>query len=304
MAKRYQVHSSHDLSTPSSPDAPVVDTAVDLAVLLSQRLQKNIRQGRVIHLHAVKASLKPTSGGGQDIGVAFSGEVWHCPATKNSARSWREAFKVWNAQKKLRANAVGSLVRYDDFEVAWNASYTDTRTSSLYATGMNDTAAESVVIYGTSTSGDDITLEDIFESAQGQAEPSRFPLSNAIVKQSKYFDEFPNAVKSPIGAHLSATAAQDAFDSGASVSQPTTYIQDSASLCGVIKVIGYMLPENTVGHIQDDMTLQLTYTVSIGSPLASIPGKNSRRMSKSRRYKSKSKNSRKRMSWYNYRRGR
>lgn len=298
MAKRYQVHSSHDLTTPSAPDDLVVDTTVDLAVLLSQRLQKNIRQGRIINLHSVKASLKPTVGGGQDIGVAFTGEVWHCPATKNSAKSWREAFKVWNAQKKLRANAVGSLVRYDDFEVAWNASYTDPqRTSTLFATGMNDTAAESVVIYGTSTSGDDITLEDIFESAQGQPEPSRFPLSNAIVKQSKFFDEFPNPVKTPIGAHLSATAAQQSFDSGATVSQPTSYIQDSSTLCGVVKIQGYMLPENTLGHIQDDMTLQLTYTVSIGPSLATIPSRKNRRMS-SYKWTSHNRKSRK---WKTYR---
>jgi hypothetical protein len=267
MAKRYQVHSFHNLTTPSSPDEEVVNALVDIPLLLSQRLQRNIRQGQVIHIHSVKASLKPTLGGSQDIGVAFTGEVWHAPATRNTCKAWREAFSVWRKQKQLRANATGSLVRYDDFEVGWNASLTNSRTSTLYATGLSDSDAESVVIYGTSTTGDDITLEDILESAQTQEEPSRFPLSNAIVKQSKYVDEFPNPVKSPVVAHLSANSAQTSYDSGASVSAPTTYIQDSASLCGVVKVVGYMLPENTVGHTQDDMTLTLTFTVSMGTPL-------------------------------------
>lgn len=267
MAKRYQVHSFHNLTTPSSPDEEVVNALVDIPLLLSQRLQRNIRQGQVIHIHSVKASLKPTLGGSADIGVAFTGEVWHAPATRNTCKAWREAFSVWRKQKQLRANATGSLVRYDDFEVGWNASLTNSRTSTLYATGLSDSDAESVVIYGTSTTGDDITLEDILESAQTQSEPSRFPLSNAIVKQSKYVDEFPNPVKSPVVAHLSANSAQTNYDSGASVSAPTTYIQDSASLCGVVKVIGYMLPENTIGHNQDDMTLTLTFTVSMGTPL-------------------------------------
>lgn len=284
MAKRYQVHSSHNLMTPSSPDEEVVNALIDIPLLLSQRLQKNIRQGQVIHIHNVTASLKPTAGGSQDIGVAFTGELWHTPATKNSAKAWREAFSVWRKQKSLRANAVGSLVRYDDFEVGWNSSLTNTRTSSLYATGLQDGDAESVVIYGTSTNGSDITLEDIFESSQTQAEPSRFPLSNAIVKQSKYFDEFPNPVKTPLAAHLSANSAQTGYDSGASVSQNTTYIADSASLCGVLKVIGYMLPENTIGHNQDDMTLTLTFTVSMGTPLVKTSlGKPKRQKSLPRR---------------------
>ena len=177
MAKRYQVHSFHNLTTPSSPDEEVVNALVDIPLLLSQRLQRNIRQGQVIHIHSVKASLKPTLGGSQDIGVAFTGEVWHAPATRNTCKAWREAFSVWRKQKQLRANATGSLVRYDDFEVGWNASLTNSRTSTLYATGLSDSDAESVVIYGTSTTGDDITLEDILESAQTQEEPSRFPLS-------------------------------------------------------------------------------------------------------------------------------
>jgi len=293
MARRYTVSTSYNLGTPSQANEVVLEQWVDLPVLLSQRLQRNVRQGQVVHLHKITASLTPQTQGSanNDIGVAFTGTVAHCPATKNSARAWREAFKVWRKQKQLRQNAVGSFTRFDDFEIGWNASFrSSSRTSTLYADGLSDTDSEKVVIYGASTPGDDITLEDIYESARGQAEPSRFPLSNAVVKTSKFVDEFPPPVKTPIHAHWSANSAQDGYDSGASVHHGVAYVQDSATLAGVLYVNGYMLPENTVGHIQDDVVLTLTFTVSLGTPLVLTQRKKRKalpRKSKGRRTKRK-----------------
>ena len=242
--------------------------------MLSQRLQRNIRQGNVIHLHAVQCSVNAPNSGNLDLGGAISGVMSHAPATKNSAKAWRNAFAVWRKQKSLKVGGVGPMVRYDDFEVGWNAqTLTGNRTSTLYAGGMNDGATERVVIYGASTEGDDVSLEDIYESLQPQATPSRFPIGNAVVKEPKFTEEFPPAVETPLVASWSTTDPQAGHDSGAQIQAPKFYIQDTASLCGVVHVQGKLLPENTAGHVQDDLTLTITLTVSIGTPLVRVLGK-------------------------------
>lgn len=272
MAKRYQVMKTVALSTPDNADEFVFDESVDLAVLLSQRLQKNIRQGRVFNLHKIEGQVRvvndPLNTQELDLGVAVQGEALWCPATKNSASAWRHAFSVWNKQKKLAVNATGPFVRYDDFEVAFNTAYSDSRTSTLYASGVNDVTPEKVCIYGDSDSGDDVTLEDIYESARPQSSPSRFPLSNSVVKESKFTQEFPNTRQARFGCHWSAVNdANTSFDSGAVIGSTPAYITDGACLAGVVIVRGRMLPENTIFHIQDEMVLDITFTVSIGAPL-------------------------------------
>lgn len=269
MARRYQVTKSIAMGTPASATDFAFDEKIDLAVLLSQRLQRNVRQGHVFNLHKIEANLRTSAGASDlDIGTAVQCEAYWCPATKNSVKAWQEAFKVWNAQKKLATNAVGGIVRYDDFEVGWTEAYSDTRTSTIYAGGLNDNTAEPVMLYGVSSGGNAITLEDIWESAQSQPAPSRFPLSNTVVKASKYTQEFPNGRQAHFGAHWSAINDSGAgMDSGAQYNSTPAYISDGASLCGVLSVRGRILPENTIAHTQDDMTLELTFTVSIGTPL-------------------------------------
>lgn len=313
MAKRYQLTHKVDLSTPSDPTSYVAQGVVDLPILLSQRLQKNIRQGRVINIHSVKASLD-TQGAGSDLdlGGAIVGEIRHCPATKNSAKAWRHLFAVWRKQKSQIVSGIGPSVRYDDFEIAFNSSFMGGgRTSTLYATGINDPTPEAIVMYGSSADGSHVSLEDTFESMQPQHEPSRFPISNNVVKASKYTSEFPNTVVSPFSCSWSAHDNQEFHDSGAQAQQPTTYIQDSASLCGVVYYQARMLPENVALTEQDDMTLELTFTVSIGMPLAKVPrrSKYRARMSRHSGYskgnvrakKGFSYSSRKKAAWRRYR---
>ena len=278
MPRRYQVRTEFNLSTPSSPEEQVLNEYIDIPLLLSQRLQKQVRQGRVINIHKVSCILKPNvASSEQDWGLAFTGELAHVPATRNSVRAWQEAFKVWSAQKKLKVNAIGGLVRFDDFEVAWNSDHINSRTSTVYAEGMLDSDLESVCIYGTSTDGTDLTLEDIFESAQTIAPPSRFPMGNTVVKASKYVEEFPDPVKTMLFSHYSTTEAGEsaltAQTAGAQINGSQVHISDSASLCGMVKVLGYMLPENVNGSLQDEMTLSITLDVSIGRSLVYKPRK-------------------------------
>lgn len=281
MARKYTVSKNFNLGSPSDPNEYVFQETWDLATSLSQRLQRNVRQGHVFHIHNIKTALNVPSSGNFDQGMGVSGRVMWSPATRNSVRAWQHAFGVWLKQKQQKINAVGPMVRYDDFEVAWDSAGINSRTSGLYAGGHGDFGPESVCIYGTSTSGTDITLEDIYESAQSQPAVSRFPLNNDIVKQSKFTEEFPNGRAEIYQASWSAHHVEGAsFDTGSMVSTGNLDIMDGGSLCGVLYLDGKALPENTGGHIQDDMFLTVTVTVSIGASLVY-------RKPKSRRYKRK-----------------
>lgn len=270
MAKRYTVKHEVVVTNPNDANAYAFDESIDLAVLLSQRLQRNVRQGHVFHIHKAQVAVTPQNATGDfDLGGATASNLQWCPATKNSARAWRHAFTIWRKQKMLRINAAGPMVRYDDFEVAYDSASINSRTSSIYAEGMNDTSLESVCVFGTSTHGDDITLEDIYESAQIQPQPSRFPLTNSTVKASKFTQEFPTAQVTRLGASFSTISDPDGTgpDSGAIYLSEPTYISDSACLAGVLKWKGYVIAEDSATATADTMNISLTLTVSIGTPL-------------------------------------
>lgn len=270
MARKYQTTFTIPVGTPSDPNEDAFNAYLDLSRALSQRLQRNVRQGHVYNIHKVESQVLVPDSGNFDQGVAVSGTLAWCPATKNSVKAWQEAHKVWRAQKKLSINAIGDSVRYDDFEIGWSSNHAESndRISSLYASGNADEDLEDIVIYGSSAAGDVVTLADLWMSAQDQAPPSRFPLSNAVVKQSKFVSEFPTAQKAGITCFWSASHVEGAsFDTGATIQNGVSYVADGASLAGVLYVEGKMLPENTIGHIQDEVYLHITVTYSLGTSL-------------------------------------
>lgn len=297
MAKRYTIKHAIQLGTPSAPNDLAWDEWIDLPVKLSQRLQKNIRQGRVIHVHGVQAKLTG-SGGNLDLGGAISGTMSWAPATKNTAKAWRHLFSVWRKQKSQIVNGIGPMVRYDDFEVAYNADTINSRTSTVLTTGLQDTTPESVTIYGGSVDGTNVSLYDSFQSAQQQPEPSRFPISNSVVKQSKFNYQFPSPATVPIHASWSTIDAQTSHDSGAQIQSDYQVVRDGASLCGVLVTRGKLLPENVGATVQDDLTLELYITCSIGMPLVKVPSRyGGSRMSKTKWTYGKSR----RRAWRTYR---
>lgn len=267
MAKRFTVRHAVTLNQQDNANTLAFDEQIDLAVLLSQRLQTNVRQGHVIKVHKLALGLTP-SGGDLDTGFSVSGTLRWCPATKHSVEAWQMAFNTWRKQKQLKMTAVGQGVRYDDFELAFSSDYIDSRTSSMFTTGMGDGNSESLCIYGTSSSGVDLTLEDIYDSAQPQPSPSTFPLGGTV-KESKFSAEFPPANIHNYGANWS-TIVGNAIgdpDSGAAYNADPVYFQDSNSLCGVLVAKGYVLAEDVAGAIEDEMVLTLSITCEISTPL-------------------------------------
>lgn len=307
MAKRYTIRKQYtiDMEGKDAHDI-VVEAHIDLAKELSQRLQSNVRQGRVFNLHKAQVALQPTlsSGDDLDVGLATQGTLRWCPATKNSAKAWRHLFGVWKKQKQLRVGAMGGLTRYDDFELAYSSTYINSRTSTVYATGMGDNTTESAVIYGASTDSSDITLEDIYESLQPQSSPSRFPIDNSVVKESKFTAEFPPERVINLGASYSAVSHTDLGqgDSGAQVQSQPEYITDGACLAGVLVFKAQCLAEDVALNTGDVLYLNLDITFSLGIPLARTPRSRSYQRAKyqqriSARYRGKAK----RRAWKTYR---
>lgn len=282
MARKYTIRKTFEVVLPNEVNEFAFDEQIDLAVELSQRLQKNVRQGKEFHVHKAEASVAPSLQTGDfDIGGAVAATVRFCPVTKNSKNAWKSAFNVWKAQKSLRSNAIGPYVRYDDFELALEQNYINSRTSSVYATGIADTSAEKICIYGASTSGTDLTLEDLWESAEPQAGPSRFPLDNSVVKESKFTQEFPPLQVHDFGAAFSTVAGDGAgaTDSGANHQSTPVYIADSSCLAGLVAVKGYVIPEDIAGPIADTLWITITLTVSMGPSLLGRARKATKRMS-------------------------
>lgn len=282
MGNRYTVQHRIDLQQQDDATNVVYDEQIDLALLLSQRLQRNVRQGHVFKIHKVQFGLTPKTGGDLDTGLSTAGTLRWTPATKNSVKAWNIAFKTWLRQKQLRLGAVGQGVRYDDFEVAYHNDYKTSRTSTLFTTGMEDSNAESVVIYGASSSGADVSLQDMYESLAPQALPSRFPLDNSVVKESKFTNTFPAHNQITFGASWSTIVSEEIADpdSGAMYTADPVYIEDKNSLCGILVAKGYVLAEDVPLAIEDELVLTINITCEISTPLVS-------RKPKSKRYKRK-----------------
>lgn len=280
MAKRYTVTKTLAVgpNTGTGSDL-VVDDTIDIALLLSQRLQRNVRQGHSFNIHKAQFSLQHAgSAADEDVGLALVGSMLHCPTTKNSARAWRTVFANWRKQKMLKVGAIGPTVRFDDLEFAWSASYTDSRTSTIFTTGLNDDYAEDLVLYGASVAGGSSTtgslsLEDTFESLQRTPQTSLFPLGGTV-KDRKWTQQFPEPVQTPFVAHFSTNGTET--HAGATAGMSVCYPQDHGALCGVVRVFAQSKPLDTFSHIPDDMTLKVTLTVSIGLPLAKVPQRRKR----------------------------
>jgi len=287
MGKRFTVRHAVTLSQQDDANTLAFDEQIDLAVLLSQRLQTNVRQGHVFKVHKLAIGLTP-SGGDLDTGMAVSGTLRWAPATKHSVEAWQMAFNTWRKQKQLKMTAVGQGVRYDDFELSFDSSYIDSRTSAMYTTGLGDGNTESLCIYGVSTSGTDVTLEDIYDSAQPQPDPSTFPLGGTV-KESKFTAEFPPAQIHNWGANWSTVAAAAIADpdSGAAYNADPVYFEDKNCLAGVLVAKGYVLAEDVAGAIEDELVLTLSITCEVSTPLVY------RRPSRSRRSKNKKTSSKK-----------
>ena len=297
------------IDQPDDPTAPIVGN-MDLALLLSKQLGRNIRQGNNFRVVGVGATLGHAAiTDDADTGIAANVNLRYCPTNRHGVKAWQQMFTKWKKQKQL-SGKIGQYVKYDDFEVCWGAAANTSRTSTIYAQGMGDTTAEYISIYDNASSGVRTGLSDMYNSyvRPNAAGTDEFGVS---IKDPKFTNHFPQPALINTTAHLSAMAnwtqsvevlgvedatANSVHYMGASSESNMTYLPADNHLnvmCGLFNVQAFILPPDVdtgpdAPTAETDWYLTITVAVEGWSSLA--PKRTyKRRMSRKSSYKPRGK---------------
>jgi hypothetical protein len=264
-----------------------------LDMLLSEYYGKMVRQGSSFTITGIQASLHPDPAhlAGIDVGLSAEVHIDYVPVTQHSKFAWNQIYKGWRAQKKL-ATAVGGQIRYDDLEFGWNSAegVDRGRTSTIFGSGMSDAAQEKLVLTGSSvqTAGvvvGQYSMQDYYNSAYETPDPSRDPFTNTDIKDAKWGDTpFPEIQTLHCSASSSAMINETILGadrlSGAITQGPIETLPTPChSLCGVLQIGAFIMPDDTSAQAEDGFILEITVYVSAWKPLV-FKAKKARRYSR------------------------
>lgn len=270
----HKVTKTHVVTQPANTTTPVVTSTVDFALELSRTNGRNIRQGHSFRVVGFSVQLQPTGGVDMDMGMSIAARANYCPTTYHTAKAWREVFSQWRKQKAL-AGKVGTHVNYDDMELAYDANYISTRTSSIRAQGIGDMTPESLCIFGNATDGSDFPLQDYYNSQHPIQSASKDPFTNVTVKDPKYTVKFPSASSMYASATMSAMVADlgsaqgDAYFGGNATFSPELLPADNHInvLCGIMEYDLWVNPPDTASQNADAMLATVTWLIEGWTPL-------------------------------------
>jgi len=280
------VTKTFDISIGNDPAQNAIDQgdrALYLDMLLSEYYGKMVRQGNSFKVTGIQASLQPDpEGSGIDVGMSVQCKLNYIPVTKHARFAWNKVYQAWRRQKNL-ATAVGGQVRYDDLEFGWDKNEYESRTSTIFGTGLaDDQLPEKLVLTGASiqTAGVNVgqySLEDYYNSAYETPEASRDPFTNTDIKEPKWgATPFPEQQYLSCSATSSANIHSDAIVpvpgadrlSGAiTMGEVQTLSEPANVLCGVFEVEAFVMPDDTVSQDEDDFILTITVFVRSWSAL-------------------------------------
>lgn len=279
-----------NITQPTDATGNWADGVIQVDASLSEELGRTIRSGNQFRLVGYGANLKGFIGSGDvDVGFAGTAAIRYCPVTKNSVGAWQKMFKQWTDQKRLKS-AVGEYVRYDDFEVGWDQSYqlASTRNSTIRMTGLEDTNAEEVVIYGPSTNGVVVSLQDFYDSMNPIAEVSKNPFG-VTIKNPKFADKFPDQreliMPTSFSAQVGEAADPDKLAGGLATGDIQWLPSDNhlSHMTGTLFYYFKGISPDTLGQIADELKLTITLVYEGWSSLAPKSRKSSKRMSSKRK---------------------
>ena len=185
--------------------------------LLSKELGRTIRNGNSFRLVGFGSTLRGLAGSSDlDVGFAGTNVVSYCPVTKNGVGAWQSLHKQWMKQKQL-SGGIGKYVRYDDFEIGWRSPselLASGRQSTILMSGLGDTIPEDIVLYGPSSDGVNVSLEDYYDSLNPIPLPSEDPFG-AVIKTAKFLNKFPDYRSLMMPATFSAQTTDGGYYSGA-----------------------------------------------------------------------------------------
>lgn len=271
---------------------------LDLANKLSKTLGRTIKQGASFRVVGMGASLQPIAAAGSgdfspETGWSANLIMKYIPTTFHSAQAWRDMRTHYLRQLNYRKGLAGRT-RYDEFEVSYDDDSVTDRTSTIYVGGINDPAAESVVL--TSTEGYDdedglgtghISCRHLY-TAKNPVQPAGSLVEKDLLfddtiqyKEAKFTEKFPepNFLYHDVG--LSAPTFYN-HDIGLDDIYPTGGVANSDSnffpadnhvdvLCGLFKPYMYLSSPDDENFIHDTMRLYLTFYIEGWQTLISKP---------------------------------
>ena len=135
------------MEQPNDPSYPAVHGEIDIAKELSRNLGRTIKQNQNFRIAGWGAFVTAKQGGDIDSGGAAAVQFAFCPTTKYSVQGHKMLQNHYWKQSAFR-KGLGVNSKYDEFEVALNEAFTDSRTSTVYVGGIDDPLAERCTIYG------------------------------------------------------------------------------------------------------------------------------------------------------------
>lgn len=283
----------------NNPSAIAVNDLIHLDRELSEYYGKNIRQGQNFRIKGVQVAMRGATSG-YDAGLASAVRFSYAPHTKHTNRAWKDAFKMWSQQRRLRGVGSGRFA-YEDMEFTYSTSYlSEVGTSSLFQGGLNDGDLDTMCIYGSSNeTGNVFALEDHYESLNPPKPVPRYSWNNNPISEIKFTSKFPEEKSFWATSSASAIATFDEASlpttpelnlSGALMTAPMEMLPEPANvLCGLIEMDVYVLPDDTLTQVEDQAIIQVTIFIESFKSLFSYfsPKKRTRKTSrKSRKGKS------------------
>ena len=274
------VQLERDVTQPSGGIGPSwASGVIQVDKLLSQELGRTIRNGNSFRLVGFGASLRGFDiSSDMDVGFAGTAVVQYCPVTKNGVGAWQSLQKQWMAQKRL-SSGVGKYVRYDDFEVDWDANQAldAGRTSTILMGGLTDAATEAVGIYGNPADGVYVSLERYYDNLNPIPAVSEDPFG-AVIKTAKFTNKFPDARSLVMPCSFSANAFDTAVGvgyAGALATGDIQWLPSDNHLSHMTGTLGYYFkgiqPDTDVPPAEpDELKLVITLVYEGWAPLAKV----------------------------------
>jgi len=289
------VSKEFEVSITNDPAVQVITTgrrAMYLDMLLAEYYGKMVRQGCSFTITGIQAALRPaTDASGIDVGMSAQVEVDYVPTTGHAKFAWNKIYNGWRNQKKL-AIGVGGQVRYDDLEFGWDSKegVDRARTSTLFGSGMADALQEKLVLTGGSDPSAGVTvghysMQDYYNSSYKTPAASMDVFTGTDIKEPKWGDTpFPEIQTLQCSATSSAHIRDegllgDRLSGAITMGEVETLPVPCHSLCGVLQVGAFIMPDDTASQDEDDFILTVTVFVSSWKSLVM--------RKKTRRYKRK-----------------
>ncbi|AXH78874.1 MAG: hypothetical protein [Circular genetic element sp.] len=261
------------------PEDPVgldwADGVLQVDELLSQQLGITVRNGNSFRLVGYGAQLNGTHEGDQDLGFAGTTLLSYVPVTRHSVAAHQNVYKQWMKQKKL-SNRVGQLVRYDDFELGWDATHrlSGDRKSELKYSGIGDSVSEELTLYGNAIAGDFVSIQDVYNSLN-PIEAASEDAYGVVIKEPKFAFKFPsyNNLVAPttFSAGVDPSFTPDAYESQIATGSMYFLPADNhlSHLTGTLRYRFRGVSPDTLSQIGDTLSLIITLVYEGWAPLNS-----------------------------------